>query len=290
MKNNSIIKFMLVAGVIISLASLNSCKKDSTNEVDTETQSVVDNSICEQEFMQIQPTTINLAVATKGTGAKKVDMTNIVLASCDTLTYISGDTTYTNLNNPPVFEFNFGTCSAANFDGVSRSGKLIVKFYGRPKNTNSKTLIKMQNYIVAKATGTINYACDSILVTTLSTSGNTKSFNVNIYNGVCTADNWTIKYSSSKTIAMNNNGTPLVFNDDYTTVNGTANGTNRTGRNFSVTTNGLTKPNNCKYITSGSLVLTPDGLSARTVDYGTGACDDDATYTVNGQTIAFKLK
>jgi hypothetical protein len=36
--------------------------------------------------------------------------------------------------------------------------------------------------------------------------------------------------------------------------------------------------------------LTPDGFKTRTVDYGNGVCDDNATFTVNGSTVAFKLK
>jgi hypothetical protein len=43
-------------------------------------------------------------------------------------------------------------------------------------------------------------------------------------------------------------------------------------------------------MTSGTVDVTPDGFKTRTVDFGNGACDDDATYTVNGQTISFKLK
>jgi hypothetical protein len=56
----------------------------------------------------------------------------------------------------------------------------------------------------------------------------------------------------------------------------------------------LTKRANCQFISSGILNLTPEGFKTRTVDYtsGTGkdACDDDATFSVNGNTVAFKLK
>lgn len=287
MKMNTTTKFLAIASVCLSLVFLNSCKKKD-NEVDTETQSVVDNSICEQEFMQIQPTTNNLAINTKGTGAKKVTANSSLLAACDTLVYLSGDTTYANLTNPPKWQFSFTSCSAANHDGVVRTGTITVTFLGKPKTAGSKAIIKLYNY---KVNNNITYACDSIVVTTQAATANTKGFQVEIINGVCTGGTgWTIKYSSNKTITMNNNGTPLVFADDFTTVAGSSNGTNREGRNFSVTINDIVKPLNCKWITSGSLDLTPEGLSKRTVNYGTGNCDDDATYTVNGQTIAFKLK
>lgn len=287
MKMNTTTKLLSIATLSLSLFFLNSCKKKD-NEVDTETQSVVDNSICEQEFMQIQPTTNNLAINTKGTGAKKVTANSFLLAACDTLVYISGDTTYANLSSPPKWQFSFTSCSAANHDGVVRTGTILVTFLGKPKTAGSKAIIKMLNY---KVNNNITYACDSIVVTTQASTSTTKGFQVEIINGVCTGGTgWTIKYSSNKTITMNNNGTPLVFVDDFTTVSGTSNGTNREGRNFSVTINSIIKPLNCKWITSGSLDLTPEGLSKRTVDYGNGTCDDDATYTVNGQTIAFKLK
>lgn len=286
MKNTSLFKILSIAIVSSSLVFISSCKK-KTDEVDSETQSVVDNSICEQEFMQIQPTTNNLAINSKGTSAKKVMAGSAVVASCDTLTFLGGDSTYANAANPPKWEFNFGTCTAANHDGVLRTGKILITFMGKPKTVGSKTIIKLVNY---KVNGTITYACDSIVVTTNAQTTTTKSWRVEIINGVCTGSGWTIKYSSDKTITVNNNSTPMVFFDDFTLVNGSSNGTNRDGRNFSVAINGITKYNNCKYISAGSLDLTPAGLSMRTVNYGSGTCDDDATYTVNGQTIAFKLK
>ena len=65
------IKVLSVLAIASSLLFVYSCKK-KTNDVDSEMQSVVDNSICEQEFMQIQPTTNNLAIKTKGTSAQKL--------------------------------------------------------------------------------------------------------------------------------------------------------------------------------------------------------------------------
>lgn len=286
MKKSQLIKILSIVFISSSLFFVISCKK-KTNEVDSETQSVVDNSICEQEFMQIQPTTNNLAIQTKGTSAKKLMEGFAITAGCDTLTFLGGDSTYTNLSNPPRWEFNFGTCAAANHDGITRSGKIFVTFKGRPKKDSSTTIIKMQNY---KVNNNITYSCDSIVITTRPQTSTTKTFIVDVVNGMCSGASWNIKYKTHKTITINNNSTPFIFADDYTSINGTTEGTSRTGKNFSVVVNNTTKYNNCKYIVSGSMELTPEGLSTRTVDYGNGTCDDDATFNVNGQTIAFKLK
>ncbi len=280
------IKFLSVLVVASSMFLVYSCKKQ-TKDVDTETQSVVDNAICEQEFMQIQPTTNNLAIKTKGTSAQRL-IQDLQLASggCDSLKYLSGDTTYVSLSNPPTYEFDYGTCPAAIVDGVVRTGKIWIRYLGRPNMIGKKTIIKLMNY---KVNGTITYSCDSIVVTTVANSVGTKQWNVQIINGVCTGSGWNIKYSSNKDITLSTNST-LVLNDDVVTVTGSANGTNRDGRDFTVTISGITKPANCKHITAGKVDVTPKDFSTRTVDFGNGNCDDDATFTVNGQTIAFKLK
>jgi hypothetical protein len=282
MKNAQRITILSAILLASSLVFFHSCKK-KTNEVDSETQSVVDNSICEQEFMQIQPTTNNMAIKTKGTGAQRLSG---VMATCDSLTYISGDTTYTNLSSPPTYSFSFSNCAAPNTDGVARTGGIWVRFIGRPSTVGSKTIIKLLNYNV---NGSITYKCDSIVVKTLSNSIATKSFSISIVNGECVGNGWNVKYVADRTITVNTQST-AALSDDVTNVSGTANGVNRNGKTFSVVSNNITKPSNCKWITMGTVDVTPEGLSTRTVDFGNGNCDPDATYTVNGQTIKFVMK
>ena len=85
--------------------------------------------------------------------------------------------------------------------------------------------------------------------------------------------------------------TKLDASDDIFSISGNSVGKNREGRNFTTSiTNALIKKTNCKWISSGTLKLTPDGFATRTVDFGSGACDDDATFTVSDQTISFKLQ
>ena len=283
MKNAKRITILSAIMLASSLVFFHSCKK-KTNEVDSETQSVVDNSICEQEFMQIQPTTNNMAIKTKGTGAQRLAG---VTGGCDSLTYLGGDLTYANTADPPRYQFIYNTCSAANVDGVVRTGTILVTFVGKPKLVNSKTIIKLLGYNV---NGTINYKCDSIVVTTLSDTLNpVKSFNVKVVKGLCVGNGWQVEYECDKTIAVNTNST-IILSDDVTTVNGTANGVNRNGKKFTVTTNNIIKAAICKWISKGTVDVTPEGLSTRTVDFGDGTCDADATYTVNGQTIKFVMK
>ena len=55
-------------------------------------------------------------------------------------------------------------------------------------------------------------------------------------------------------------------------------------------TSALRKEIGCRHIVSGSLALTPSGKPTRYVDFGTGACDDQATVTINGNVYNITLR
>jgi hypothetical protein len=275
-------------GITISVCimlSLLGCQKKETVSVDNETQSVVDNSIADQEFMAIIPAVNQHAINTKGTGA---NASKSAAAPCDTLHYISGDTS-TFLPNPIyTMEAGNSTCAARMPDGKIRSGQLSMRLTGKLKNVNAQMIVKLLNY---KASG-ISYSCDSLIITTVSSNTLYTVFNVKLVNGICQNANWKIKCSFDKTITFYKNGNP-VGTDAYTSIYGTASGINRQGRLFTATipvATPLIKHKSCEFIDKGILELTPDGYKTRSVDFGDGTCDDLANYSVNGNSVAFKLK
>jgi hypothetical protein len=287
--------FKLIIPVIAFAAfTFTSCHKKETVEVDNETQSVVDNAVAEQEFMSIVPAVNGVAIKTKGTGADK----DRVMAACDSLRIVSGDTLWSAPNHvAPTYSLSFGssTCSPIP-DAKLREGVIFITFYGKAKTSGSRMKFVMQNYKAANVDPSkkISYICDSIVVRTISNNPTTdiRLFNVKIYNGKCLGptNNWTTLYSTDRYIEHN-------MNNDDVKIWGTSNGTNREGRKFNVTVDQatpLTKHANCQFISFGILKLTPEGFKERTVDYTSGkgvdTCDDDATFSVNGNTIAFKLK
>jgi hypothetical protein len=281
----------LVPAALAALLTLTFCHKKETVEVDNETQSVVDNAVAEQEFMGLVPATNNVAIKTKGTGAEPVRMA----ANCDTLTYISGDTTFQNLNNPPTFTFSFNNANCTPMaDAKLREGTMKVTFFGRPRNVGSRMKIELQNFKAANADPNkkIAYICDSIVVKNVAENTNFREFNVRIYAGKCigAGGSWTTLYEANRSVRHEYNGNIIK-------IWGSSNGTNRQGRKFAVevpSSSPLTKHNSCQFISAGILNLTPEGFKTRTVDYTSGKgvdnCDDDATFTVNGNTVAFKLK
>lgn len=273
MKNSILASVVLI---VTSIVTFESCKK--TPVVDNETQSVVDNAICEQQFMTIAPN-----VNSKGSGSPKnqgfkttsscgtwsVATTNL----SDTITDAAG--TYTN--GPVTFHINYAGC--VDNDGITKSGKIIIK------STHKWSMITGTNTAVATTTVSFNnYTVDGVLYDgSIIITKSVSSLTTKVIGGHCTSNSWNIYYDCDKTLTKNTNG-------DFT-ISGTSNGTNREGRTFTTNiTTPLFKPSNYKFITSGTLELTPDGFKTRTVDFGNGSLDDQATFTVDGQTFTFTMK
>jgi len=288
MKKNITLSFVLAFS---SLFLLNSCTKED-NEVDNETQSAVDNAVCEQQFMAITP-----VVNEKGineAGIKKV------AASCGTWTIlgaISGTNTANVAtdtivdangfyqNGPVTFEIDYGTTTGClAFDSLStKYGKIRITTAKRWTAYNNPVTIDLLNYKI----NTIDYSAQ-IIITRLDSVTVTTQIN----NGHCTNGTWNIDYTGTKTIKqIAGFSTKNNEADDVISIIGNSSGKNRDGRNFTTNiTSALIKKSTCKWMSSGTVDVTPDGFKTRTVDFGSGSCDDDATYTVNGQTISFKLK
>lgn len=282
-------KITLLSAFVLVATSfmLNSCKKKK--EVDNETQSVVDNAICEQQFMSIQPTVNSKGIQEKG--IKKINAcelwnilgavggTNTPNPTQDTIVNGSGD----YQNGPVTFEIDYGTTGCAGSDGRTRTGKIQIVTAKRWSSLNNQVTVNLINYKV----NNINYT-GTVKVTKTGPA----SFNTQVINGHCTDGNWTIDWECNKTLTQTAGAsTPNDETDDVFEISGSTNGKNREGRTFTTNiTSPLQKKMNCAFITAGTLELTPDGFKTRTVNFGNGTCDDDATFTVDGQTVTFKLK
>jgi hypothetical protein len=311
MKKSLNIVFALVCSTTLFFVG---CRKKETTEVDNETQSAVDNAVADQEYAAIVPTTNSHAINTKGAGAN--DRLSSSAAPCDTLKWLNRVTSYTTstgfvypkadttllsnntYSSAPVYELDLATTCANSFvDGKTRSGKWLIRITGPLRLAGSKMIMKLQNHktIDAVASKTISYACDSIVVSTVASSTVFPSFtkyNIKLTGGICQTAAWNIKYNFDRTITTYPKG-KTAGGDPVTEVFGTANGVNREGRAFTINipqSSVCIKHKSCQFIDKGTLELTPDGFKTRTVDFGNGTCDDNATFTVNGNTVAFKLK
>ena len=121
MKKIIVIGLLFVSSIVIT----QSCKK-TTPVVDNETQSVVDNALCEQQFMSIAPN-----VNSKGAGSPK-NAGFKTTTTCGTWSITSANMADTNtnsvglyINGPVNFEINYLGC--IDNDGIAKSGKITLK-------------------------------------------------------------------------------------------------------------------------------------------------------------------
>jgi hypothetical protein len=276
-----------VLAIAFGMLLVNSCKKDK-KEVDNETQTVVDNALCEQEFMRIGPAVSERAVSTAGV-KKMIAGFAAVFTTCavdsltgDTLKDAQGNFSTTN---PPTVWLNWGS-GCTDVDGVYRSGLLKTTFSKSFDSVGCVMTITPSNYQV----GNVIYS-GTIRITRLA-GGNTPSFHTEVLNGHCQSPSWGIDFITDKTITYQQGyNTPNDPTDDVISISGTSSGKNREGRTFTVSvTTPLIKKASCKWIQQGVVNITPDGLKTRTVDFGNGNCDNTGTFTVNGNTFTFTMQ
>ncbi|MDI1353565.1 MAG: hypothetical protein PSX36_01515 [bacterium] len=272
------VRLVLVCFSVTSLFIM-ACEKKESMEVDNETQSVVDYALVDQEIMAVFPAVFQHMARTPGAGAEA--KAGFV---CDPFSYVSGDTVSFKPN--PVFSLDLSKTSCSLPDGKTRSGKITVRLSGKFKLTGTSSVIKFENYSAAG----LLYSCDSMVVLNKGSNTSFYSFGVKLLNGTCTGPSFKISYACDKTMAVYAVGDasatgPLASN--Y----GSVQGTNRQGLPFLVNiTTDIVKHNNCSYFEQGKMTIHPQGFKDRLVDFGNGTCDDQATFAVNENTVAFKLK
>ena len=263
---------MICSASIISLM-FNSCKKETP---DTETQSSVDNSICEGEFNNFLSVINGYARNQQGLKGNRTVGPSVTVS----------DTTHF----PVTMTIDYGTTGIIDtIDNKVRKGQIVASFSNKWHISGTTATVKLVNYFVANTSGGnfVQYNADSIMIKRTDSIVFTNA----IINGtVVSPAGWSLKWASTRTMTQTGGYSTITFGDDVFSATGNSTGTDRNGKTYTVTLkNPIVKRSSCAWIESGSLDLTPDGLSVRTVDYGTGTCDNKVTLVINGNTFTFSL-
>ncbi len=203
-----------------------------------------------------------------------------------------------NLDNDTL-TVNFGTsCTGA--DGRTRSGILQYIYTAGLHYRDSGNVISItsNNYVVDG--NQINITSKTIKNLGHATGGKlTWSVDANIK--VVKANGKTIQWTTSKTKVLlageQPNNMPIDWAHAQIAVYGTGSGTSANGETFTATVaqaTWLVRNFNCssyrKCFVSGELDFTPGSKPTRYINYGTGACDNLATVTINGNVYNITLK
>ena len=271
-------KHILRPILLISLAvfTINSCKKA---EVDTETQTSTDNATAESEFTTVMPTVNSAAVREKG--VQKMESNG-----CPKVEIVNWQDTAAIPFVPITVRFLYDNCIDSSGSGVVRSGTITATFYKPWKLiTTGDSVVVLDINVTAnskKYTGTMVINKPAY-----------NSYNTVLKGGKClwpSGKYVTLEYN--KTVTQTSGFGTAQFNDDVFEFTGTANGVSRDGKAYTVNiTRPLVKAASCKWISEGTIELTPSGLATRTVDYGSrNSCDGQGTITINGNTFNFNIE
>lgn len=255
-----------------------SCKKEKP---DTETISAVDNNICETEFTKSMSTINGFAI--KENGIK------IMLDHFNDPSRTGGPTIYVDpadtLDGFPItMTIDYGAAPGItdSIDGKRRSGLVTCVFSNYWHIVGSSVKVTLSNYVVEG----MSITTDSMKITHSGAS----AFTHQVFQGRCFTGDWNLQWSATRTFTQTAGAGDLdPYNDVFSTT-GNASGVNRDGKAYEVMiSTPIVKRTSCKWIESGRLDITPDGLATRSVDFGSGNCDKTATLIINGNSFTFDM-
>ncbi len=276
MNMKRILFFAVVVVVGLLSLTLNSCKKQTP---DTETQSSVDNTVCEGEFNKSLPVINSITIKEQGVKDNRTAGPTVTI-----------DSSHMGASGfPKTMYIDFGTTGIEDsLDHKVRKGQMVVKFYNYWHIAGATAVVQLYDFKVANSQGAnfVQYSVDSIIII----HNGPGSFTHNVIGGHCVASDYTLDWSSNRTVTQTEGMTTLTPFDDVFSATGTSKGKDRNGKAYTVTIKSpIIKRATCSWMESGILDITPEGMSARTIDYGSGTCDNKASITIDGNTFTFNM-
>jgi len=271
-KQRLITSLMIFAAAAISFTG---CKRENT---DDSMNAAEDNALAEVTFDDVK--SIADEAAAGSMSSFKTDASDGIMSTCATITH---DT----LSNPRVLTIDFGTTNCICNDGRSRRGKIIVTYSGPYNEPGHVHTVSFDNFFVND-----NQVLGTKTVTNngLNNNGNLY-FSIEVDGSIIRANGaGTLTFVSSREREWIEGASTPERNDDVYLVTGTASGTNSEGGSFTAEiTSALKRTVACHQFVSGTAEVTPANRPVRSIDFGDGTCDNQATVTVNGQEHIIQL-
>lgn len=281
MKTNHSAKYIIAIALIGIFFS--SCRKEQLGLKDTYTTSSADNAIAEAYFTDANNISDQAADNKLGSflyGTPNNNGEKNMMTGCATVTF---DT----ISIPHTITIDFGASNCTCVDGRNRRGIIHVSYMGRYRDSASTHTITFTDYFVN----------DNQIIGTHTVTNNGRNnnghlnYSISVNGTIVKADGGgTISWTSSRTREWVEGEETPNFNDDVYLISGSANGTNTSGQSYSaIITTPLKVKLNCHNIVSGIMDLTPTGKPTRTINWGNGDCDNQATVTINGHVYNITL-
>ena len=267
------VKFGLFAIALASTLFLTNChRRDKTSDTDTEVAS--DNALSE--------TTYNDAMNIADDASDKVTGDNLsnykTSSNCATVMH---DTT----TNPKTITIDFGLSNCLCNDGRYRRGKILVSYSGHYRDSGSVHAITFNNYYVND-----KHVMGSKTVTNMGHNSLGHSYFSIIVSGLIVKPNGdSITWNANRTRTWTQGESTPTRMDDVYEVTGSASGTKGSTSYTMTIIQPLVRSLSCNWISSGKVELQPSGKALRTIDFGSGTCDNTATVTIGGVVYTITL-
>ena len=249
--------------------------KDKNNKSDNDTEMSSDNALAENSYNDA----LNIAdeASTLNTGDNLGSYKTT--SNCATITH---DT----MTNPKTIVIDFGNTNCLCNDGRYRKGKILVSYTGKYKIAGSTHTITFDNYFINN-----NQIMGSKTVSNMGLNANNQSyFSISVAGKIIKANMTdSIVWNSNRTRTWTQGEATQTWTDDVYEITGSGNGSNSHGSYTMNIVQPLVKALACDWISSGKVELQPSGKLLRTIDYGNGNCDNNATVLINGNTYNITL-
>lgn len=257
-------KLTLLGILFTSALMISSCRKNDDETTDLETQSATDSYLMDAN--------INDAI-------KEVDWA----ANQNNLGKSGPTITIDSASSPRVMIINYGAGTLC-ADGKLRAGKIRVTYTGKYRETGTVITIApdsfYQNGNKLEGTKTITNMGRN--------TRNNLHYTIEINNAkLTTVDGKARTWTSTRNREWIGGENTKVFDDDVYQITGTANGIN--ANNLAYTVNILQPLQidfSCQYrITAGVVEIKPQNKLTRTINYGSGICDNNYTVKIGNRSI-----
>lgn len=273
--------YLFAAILTFGFFFLSSCKKD---KIDSDTTSSEDNSLVENMFEDVFKV-VDETLKTNDLDGTKSYFYHHNYGDCASVTIDpAGRGVF-----PKTITIDFGDTNCVGDNGVSRRGKIITTITDYYRNAGSVRTTTFDNFYINdyKVEGT----------KTVTNEGRNEAghmyYTIEVSNASVTSpegeeitwqSNRTREWIEGEETTVLTDGLNGILDDVYL-ITGASSGVNRFGKSYNITiTKALRVEADCFWISEGTKEITPEGKKTRTIDYGDGTCDFNATVTIDGKT------
>lgn len=282
MKTNKVIKSAAFAMIAALSAFVMSCDDENRltlqDAQDVSEDALTDSYFEDADDMSGIALQSDAATTGEGTAAGRMITISDPRFNCaGVVVTIESSPNSTPQNPMGVITIDFGA-GCTDLRGNVRSGKLIITYSGRRFQLGSTVVLTTEEYFI----NGIQLEGTRTLTNITGSTEDAPKFSIVLEDGKATfPDGTTTLREASFTREWIRASSPT---DDQLRVEGSANGTTRRGRGYTMEIiETLVFKRNCGLPVSGVKVFTVDGKEI-TVDYGDGECDRIVTYTVGDRT------